>query len=182
MRGAHTDQHIQLQIHAGMPIHARTWCAHTHALLCPALLSPQVGAEVAAGSPVRYVFFVSFLEIYLEQVRDLGRAALMSQHNGGRVPRKDLEEWAKSNMDVMEDAQGQTSVKDLKYIEVGIDTHTHTHAYTHAWPFLRQRTYNLCCQRQTEQHRYRPASTHTHTHAHTHTHTDTHTHTHKALY
>ncbi len=42
----------------------------------------------------------------------------MSKESGGRVGRKEMDEWARSNLDVMEDASGQTSVKDLQYIEV----------------------------------------------------------------
>eukprot|EP00197_Chlamydomonas_leiostraca_P006322 CAMPEP_0202863706 /NCGR_PEP_ID=MMETSP1391-20130828/4234_1 /ASSEMBLY_ACC=CAM_ASM_000867 /TAXON_ID=1034604 /ORGANISM="Chlamydomonas leiostraca, Strain SAG 11-49" /LENGTH=396 /DNA_ID=CAMNT_0049543365 /DNA_START=31 /DNA_END=1218 /DNA_ORIENTATION=+ len=76
----------------------------------------KVAGEVAAGSPVRYAFFVSFLEIYLEQVRDLGKGALLG---GGGASKREMEEWAKSSLDVMEDPSGQTSVKELTYIEVG---------------------------------------------------------------
>ena len=46
-----------------------------HVCLSVAALLHQVAAEVAAGSPTRYAFFVSFLEIYLEQVgRGTGRS------------------------------------------------------------------------------------------------------------
>lgn len=51
------------------------------------------------------------------QVRDLGRGAQLLAA-GGSNGRREMEEWGRSNLDVMEDTSGQTAVKDLTYIEV----------------------------------------------------------------
>jgi hypothetical protein len=55
----------------------------------------------------------------LPQVRDLGKGALLRQEGAGMKPgQRDLESWAKSDLDVMEDSQGNTVVKGLTFVEV----------------------------------------------------------------
>lgn len=71
-----------------------------------------------------------------KQVRDLGRGALLvggaadaakAVAAGGSAPagtpqgaalKKELEEWSRSSLDIMEDPSGATTVKELTYIEV----------------------------------------------------------------
>ncbi len=61
-------------------------------------------------------FFVSFLEINLEQLRDLGWAAQQCARGGRGTEPFDFGEH--SNLEIQEDPSGMTLVKDLTYIEV----------------------------------------------------------------
>jgi len=70
-------------------------------------------AEVQQTNPVRFTFFVSFLEIYLEQVRDLGYAVQGLKRASGTNIATD-----KTNLEIWEDPSGMTLVKDLTYVEV----------------------------------------------------------------
>jgi hypothetical protein len=64
------------------------------------------------------------------QVRDLGKGALLRQEGALMKPgQRDLETWAKSDLDVMEDSQGNTVVKGLTFVEVGGAWAAHRQSY-----------------------------------------------------
>ena len=118
----------------------------------------QVNAS-GAGAGTKIKVFVSFMEIYLEQVRDLGAAAQayrkqteperaagttfsLAPSMDGSAPSlrpsvaagaaqagvlRDSADYAKGNLEVVEDASGMTFVKDLAYIEVGSGKAAHAH-------------------------------------------------------
>lgn len=80
-------------------------------------------SDMKSSQGGRVSVFVSFLEIYLEQVRDLGYAAAKSQ------PSSPMEKEARrvaasgaapdrNNMEIFDDPSGSTMVRDLTYIEV----------------------------------------------------------------
>jgi hypothetical protein len=76
---------------------------------------------VRTQQPILNIMHLRVVNACTTQVRDLGRAALLAgDAPGGRVGKKELDEWARSSLDVMEDSTGHTSVKDLTYIEVCI--------------------------------------------------------------
>lgn len=101
-----------------------------------------------AGGNTKIKVFVSFMEVHLEQIRDLGAAAqahrkqkepgraagatfslapsmdgsapsLRPSASSGQVGLlRDAADYAKGNLEVIEDASGMTVVKDLTYVEV----------------------------------------------------------------
>lgn len=74
------------------------------------------------GSSARYVVFVSLLEVFLEQVRDLGFIVQNGGRGGGGASesqrRSSYPKADHTNLEIYEDASGATLVKDLTYIEV----------------------------------------------------------------
>lgn len=82
--------------------------------------------ELGSTGQVRFSFFVSLLEIYLEHVRDLGKAskALLpapgqSSETPHSRPNSAKDDWyTRESLDIQEDTAGATVVKDLTYIEV----------------------------------------------------------------
>lgn len=89
-------------------------------------LFAQIQEGQKNGSSARISVFVSFLEIYLEQVRDLG-FLVQSGTGPSSPPTKDKRGGSAgasyaatdhTNLDIYEDPSGMTLVKDLTYIEV----------------------------------------------------------------
>ena len=81
------------------------------------------------GSSARISVFVSFLEIYLEQVRDLGYLVQVGgapgspplgkdKRGGGAGAASSYAATDHTNLEIYEDPSGMTLVKDLTYIEV----------------------------------------------------------------
>ncbi|GMH36614.1 hypothetical protein BSKO_04487 [Bryopsis sp. KO-2023] len=84
--------------------------------------------SLVEGGQARFSFFVSFLEIYLEHVRDLGKASkalLPASRTKPGISRsrpssanEGAWDYTKESLDILEDTDGTTFVKDLTYIEV----------------------------------------------------------------
>ena len=67
------------------------------------------------GSGTRFVVFASFLDIHMEQVRDLGFIV----QNGGAIPEGgSYATTDPTNLEIYEDSSGAAMAKDLTYIEV----------------------------------------------------------------
>jgi hypothetical protein len=90
----------------------------------------QIAEGQKNGSSARISVFVSFLEIYLEQVRDLGYLVQSGSAPGSPPLGKDRRGGGggagaasyaatdHTNLEIYEDPSGMTLVKDLTYIEV----------------------------------------------------------------